>query len=423
MSGTISDKRHLWQVVSRAVDQTPVTDMHTHLYAPDFGDLGLWGVDHLLTYHYLIAETMRQSSLSYEDFWALDRRAMAEHVWKTLFVDHSPYSEACRGVLTTLGRLGMDVSSRDLSAYRKWYEGITYRQFADRVFSIAKVKTVVMTNDPFDPEERELWLRKGDALKKDQRFRASLRIDPLLFDWENQYRVLRGLGYDVEPEFSPANRRTVEETIRFLVDWGRRMDALYLAASFPPDFEYPSDSTVSNLLEHCVLEACGRLDIPFGMMIGVKRKVNPSLGPAGDMVGRAQVEAVERICARHPERRFFVTMLSRENQHELIVLARKFRNLMVFGSWWFLNNPSLVEEITEMRCEMLGTSFIPQHSDARVLDQLIYKWDHSRQVIARVLYRKYEELFDIGWRMAPHEIERDVGDLLERNFWRFVKGM
>ncbi len=418
----IADKERLKQVVSRAVDQTPVTDIHTHLYAPAFGDLGLWGVDHLLSYHYLIAETMRQTSLSYEDFWSLDRRGMADHVWKTLFIDRSPYSEACRGVLTTLGRLGMDVASRDLSAYRKWYDGQTYLDFVDRVFSIAKVKAVVMTNDPFDPKERELWLRKEESLLQDRRFYTSLRIDPLLYDWENQSRVLREMGYEVGAAFSPEDRRTREETIRFLVDWGRRMKALYLAASFPPDFDYPADSTLSALLDHCVLEACGRLNIPFAMMIGVKRRVNPSLGLAGDRVGRAKVEAVERICARHPQRRFLVTMLARENQHELIVLARKFRNLMVFGCWWFLNNPSLVEEITAMRCEMLGTAFIPQHSDARVLDQLIYKWDHSRRVIARVLHAQYEALHDTGWRMTPHEIERDVRNLLDQNFWTFVKG-
>jgi len=422
LSGAITDKERLRRVVFGAVYKTPVTDMHTHLYAPAFEGLGLWGVDHLLTYHYLIAETMRQTPLSHEEFQSLDRRAMAEHVWKTLFVDHSPYSEACRGVLTTLGRLGLDVSSRDLSAYRKWYDGLTYRRFVDLVFSAAGVKTVVMTNDPFDPRERELWLKKGDALTRDPRFRPSLRIDPLLFDWGNQYRVLRELGYDVGPVFSADDHRTVEETRRFLIDWGRRMDALYLGASFPPDFDYPSDSPASQLLDHCVLEACGRLNVPFAMMVGVRRRVNPSLGLAGDMVGRARVEAVERICARHPARRFFVTMLSRENQHELAVLARKFRNLMVFGCWWFLNNPSLVEEITEMRCELLGTAFIPQHSDARVLDQLIYKWDHSRRVIARVLCRKYEDLFDTGWRMEPREIERDVSDLLDRNFWKFVKG-
>ena len=86
-----------------------------------------------------------------------------------------------------------------------------------------------------------------------------------------------------------------------------------------------------------------------------------------------------------PDNRFLVSVLSRENQHELCVYARKFANLLPFGCWWFLNNPSLVEEITSMRLEMLGTSFIPQHSDARVLEQVIYKWRSSRRTIAPVL--------------------------------------
>jgi hypothetical protein len=67
-----------------------------------------------------------------------------------------------------------------------------------------------------------------------------------------------------------------------------------------------------------------------------------------------------------------LTMLSRENQHELTVTARKFRNLMIFGCWWFLNNPTLINEITSMRFELLGTTVIPQHSDARILDQLVF---------------------------------------------------
>jgi len=45
------------------------------------------------------------------------------------------------------------------------------------------------------------------------------------------------------------------------------------------------------------------------------------------------------LCQRFPNYRFFVTMLARENQHELTVAARKFGNLMPFGCWWFLNNP------------------------------------------------------------------------------------
>jgi hypothetical protein len=114
-------------------------------------------------------------------------------------------------------------------------------------------------------------------------------------------------------------------------------------------------------------------------------------------------------------------MLSRENQHELAVAARKFGNLMPFGCWWFLNNPSLVDEITRMRLELLGLSFIPQHSDARVLDQLIYKWAHSRRIIADTLYDKYSDTMATGWTLTDVEITRDVEKLFGGNF-RFFLG-
>ncbi len=102
------------------------------------------------------------------------------------------------------------------------------------------------------------------------------------------------------------------------------------------------------------------------------------------------------------------------------MLARKFRNLLVFGCWWFLNNPSLVDEITRMRVEMLGLSMVPQHSDCRVLDQLIYKWSHSKEIIAGVLIDKYNDIIRTGWTIEESEIKRDVADLLRNNFWRFV---
>ncbi|MEM9657299.1 MAG: glucuronate isomerase, partial [Planctomycetota bacterium] len=95
-------------------------------------------------------------------------------------------------------------------------------------------------------------------------------------------------------------------------------------------------------------------------------------------------------------------------------------NLMVFGCWWFLNNPSLIDEITRMRVELLGTTFVPQHSDARVLDQLIYKWDHSRELIARVLIDKYGDLARTGWRATEEEIRRDVHQMLHGNIESFV---
>jgi hypothetical protein len=114
-------------------------------------------------------------------------------------------------------------------------------------------------------------------------------------------------------------------------------------------------------------------------------------------------------------------MLSRENQHELAVAARKFGNLMIFGCWWFLNNPSLVDEITRMRLELLGLSFLPQHSDARVLDHLIYKWRHSRRTIADALFDKYADLRAANWTIEEAEITRDVEKLFGGNFRAFLE--
>ena len=132
--------------------------------------------------------------------------------------------------------------------------------------------------------------------------------------------------------------------------------------------------------------------------------------------------ALEHLCDRFPENKFLVTVLARENQHELCVLARKFRNLHIFGCWWFTNVPSVMEEMTRMRLELVGLSITPQHSDARVLDQLIYKWQHSRRLITRVLVDKYSELAQTGWEPAQAEIERDVKNLFGGAFDHFAGG-
>ncbi|MGC9328614.1 MAG: glucuronate isomerase, partial [Candidatus Hinthialibacter sp.] len=157
-------------------------------------------------------------------------------------------------------------------------------------------------------------------------------------------------------------------------------------------------------------------------MIGVKKLINPDLQLAGDSLGRANLECLENLCLKNPENRFLVTLLSRENQHELCVIARKFNNLLPFGCWWFMNNPSIIDEITRERFELLGWSFIPQHSDARVLDQLLYKWPHSRRLIANVLTDKYRDLLQGGWRVTEEEIQRDVKRLFQDNFETFAPG-
>jgi hypothetical protein len=189
-----------------------------------------------------------------------------------------------------------------------------------------------------------------------------------------------------------------------------------MAASLPDSFEFPVEDLRTRLLAGAVLPACRDLNIPLALMIGVRRQVNPAIGLAGDGLGRADLRAVEVLCRDFPDNRFLVSVLSRENQHELCVDARKFSNLMPFGCWWFLNNPSIVEEVTRERLEMLGTSFIPQHSDARILEQVIYKWRNTRRTMASLLAKTYELVLDDGRPVTRAEIERDVVRLFRGNF-------
>jgi len=73
-----------------------------------------------------------------------------------------------------------------------------------------------------------------------------------------------------------------------------------------------------------------------------------------------------------------------------------------------------------MRVEMLGASFTAQHSDARVLDQLVYKWDHARHVVSQVLATKYSELLQTGWDISSDEVRRDVRLLLGGSYEEFM---
>lgn len=405
---------NLRSAVDQAMARSAITDIHTHLYAPCFGDLLAWGIDELLTYHYLIAEFFRQSDLPYDRFWSLSRAEQAEAIWKTLFIDNSPVSEACRGVVTVLEALGLDVSKRDLSQYRKFFAAQSRGEYIDLVFKKAGIKDCVMTNDPFDDAERPVWLK---GYREDPRFKAALRIDPVLLGWGSSWKRLHDWGYRTEHRLTP---RTLREIQRFFRDWAKRTGGLYVGVSLPPTFSMPGSDATAQILERALLPVCEDLNLPLALMIGVKRRVNPELRMAGDGMGRGSVEAVEYLCSAFPKNKFMVTMLSRENQHQLCVAARKFRNLLAFGCWWFVNNPSIIEEITRERLELLGLAMVPQHSDARVIDQVIYKWGHSKKIIGDVLSSKYQDLLASGWLLKTDEIQRDVDRLLGGNFWSFL---
>ena len=73
-----------------------------------------------------------------------------------------------------------------------------------------------------------------------------------------------------------------------------------------------------------------------------------------------------------------------------------------------------------MRIEMLGTAFTAQHSDSRVVDQLLYKWAHSRAVVAKVITKEYIKLSESGWIFTREELRRDVQKLFGNCYEEFM---
>ncbi len=434
----IVDLNAIGTAVNDAIRSQKICDMHTHLYPPTFGTpvpnrtgksdpagLMLWGIDELVTYHYLIAEVFRvvpSSELPYETFWSWPKQRQADHIWQYLFVENTPVSEACRGILTTINRLGLDPNEKSLSAYRFFFNRMDPGEYIDRVMELSNVASITMTNAVFDENERARWLADA-SVGNDPRFRSVLRIDPLVRNYPFASEKLEQWGYKAGAELSAPS---MAEIRRFLSDWLDRQNAIYVAMSLPPEFTYPAPDTDpvakagQRVLEEAILPVCAERKLPLALMIGSSLQTNPALRDAGDTVGKADVSTVARLCRQFPSNKFFVTMLSRENQHELCVIARKFGNLLPFGCWWFLNNPSLITEITEMRLELLGKTFVPQHSDARILDQLVYKWDHSREIIGRVLTDTYQRTARTGRHILLRDIQRDVEALFAGNFNAFL---
>src|ERR1041385_4754962 len=144
----VMTKDQLRATVHELVSNEPIVDMHTHLYPPSFGTpvpnatgrtdpagLMLWGLDELVTYHYLVAEVYRvvpATKLPYEQFWKMSKPQQADHIWKHLFVDRAPISEACRGVLTTIQKLGLDPNESP-TQWRKFFAEQDPGKYIDKV--------------------------------------------------------------------------------------------------------------------------------------------------------------------------------------------------------------------------------------------------------------------------------------------------
>ncbi|ETW04070.1 hypothetical protein H310_04447 [Aphanomyces invadans] len=417
----LADEAAIIQHVAYAVENAWVVDVHTHLFPPSHESLMLWGIDALLTYHYLVAEYLMTAPVMPEMFMTWSTARQADAIWQHLFIDRSPLSEGCQGVITTLHLLGLSelVAARDLKGIRDWYAAQDKRAFVDSVFCLAKIRHVVMTNIPFDADEAQYWM--DHAPYNANQFKTALRVDQVLLgDWKS-------LGPALDSRQLP---HTLDGVRTYLTEWLAILRPVYFMASVPATFELHEDVDMVDstsiepngamLLQHVLLPLAASTHLPLALKFGALRQLNPRLGVAGDGVAVTDVSILSRLAKQNPKVKFLATFLSRVNQHEATVVANKFANVHLYGCWWYCNNPSIMQEMTRMRLELVGTGFTAQHSDARVLDQLVYKWHHFRTVLRDVLAPLYTQLHRHGWSVTARDVERDVALLLGHGYELFL---
>ena len=209
------DSKKLAQQVTKIINDTPIADIHTHLYSEAFGDLLLYGIDELITYHYLVAELFRyKPELEYETYWNMSKQQQADLIWDTIFVNNSPISEAARGVVTVLNKLGIDAADKDLTKIRTALQQYSTSQYIDKVFETANVKYAIMTNDPFDETEVPVWDTTGNS---DTRFKPALRVDGLLNDFPLCAKKMAHQGFKITSK--NLDKAGITATKDFLSSW------------------------------------------------------------------------------------------------------------------------------------------------------------------------------------------------------------
>src|SRR5580700_5901341 len=137
--GNLLTQTQIPKIVDEVLASTQFVDIHTHLYSPAFGKLGLWGIDELLTYHYLEAEFFRSSDTTPDEYWSLSKRDRADAIWRALFVENTPVSEATRGVIAVLQAFQLPTDGADLADARSFFKAQTIEGHIERVLQMAGV--------------------------------------------------------------------------------------------------------------------------------------------------------------------------------------------------------------------------------------------------------------------------------------------
>ena len=260
----------------------------------------------------------------------------------------------------------------------------------DDIFKITNIKQVVMTNNPFDLNEKFIL-----SSNKDPKYLPSIRIDDLFVNDTKNKKTFS--SKDLKNKFKI---KKIINVIKKIIKVNKHTYFSLSTENFNEFQNHLFFENFFNLLK--------KNKTPMMLLIGVKRSVNKLYKDAGDGVGIMDLDNLEVILKKFPKNKFIVSCLDLKDQFRLNVLARKFQNLKIVGFWWFNNNESIIENLLKQRFELLGDNFILQHSDARIVDQLVYKWLDFKSIYIKVMVEKYHQLLSLGYKIKTSDLEKKI---------------
>ncbi len=383
------------------VCQGGLLDFHTHLFpyveGANFNQLAFFGPHRCVAYHYTYGRVFaegrfsdkalkRYGKLSVEEqsSWLIDRLS-----------DSGPeLCESTRGLVTIASKLGVATGNRSLrTIFDDWcqlYADSSPSEYVDRIFATSPVNRVVSTNSIFSrteydliysqPEQMELWDR--------ERFGFALRLDELIHGRNSSGKLKpQFAALAAEMGFAEAagdiKRKKTQKACRALVQhWIARFQAEYAAVSLHGKTRLNKKDDVARIvLESAIIPACVEAGIPVVLMPFVRRQIKPLHLNAGDVVMQGDIDGLIDFMGKHQEAFFMVTPLSNNDHQALVMASRALGNVCLWGHWWINLIASTINAQARERFENLGLAHFGVNSDSRILDQILYKFDHYFSIL------------------------------------------
>jgi glucuronate isomerase len=374
-----------------AIVQIPLIDPHSHIdpHRPTAKSL-----DDLLGYHYYTelahSAGMPKTPLA-ADVPPRERvAAILAHMDR--FDNTAQYAWFLDIARTFLGFRGDRLGAADAASLFDAAER-TFAQpdWEEQVLRRSNIEKVFLTNDFDDP------LKGFDT----GRYVPCLRTDDLVFHLhkpEVKERLARATG--IEAADAAGLRRAVGKLFEHFTRHGAKACAI----SLPPDFA-PAQVGDSELSAACkaasgteavrargvfwmLAEHCHLFKLPFDLMIGVNRRVyRDGVFQGQDLFDqRTSLIQYAELFNAFPEVTFPISVLTSNQNQELMSYAWIFPNVVTSGHWWYANIPAYIEHDARARLQAVPkTKQVAYYSDMYKLEFGLPKFNMYRRILAKIL--------------------------------------